>query len=70
MNLLKFTLLSSAVLLSLGQTAQAASVRLLDADIGAAAAYFSQLTGNSYVVEFSTDDKISASRTDLETTND
>lgn len=43
-------------------SAHAGSIRLLDADLGAAAAYFAQLTGYNYIVEFDTDDKISASR--------
>jgi len=66
MNIVK-TLCTAGIVITLGLgPAQAASVRLLDADLGAAAAYFSQLTGNSYIVEFDAQEKISTSRDDVD----
>ncbi len=66
MNIVK-TLCATGFAITLGLgPAQAATVRLLDADLGAAAAYFSQLTGNSYIVEFDAQDKISTSRDDVD----
>lgn len=62
-----FRLFAAMIIYLLGiSSSQAASIRLLDADLGAAAAYFAQLTGNIYIVEFETENKISASQDDIQ----
>ena len=52
----------SSLLAVIANIGSAASVKLLNAELGDAAAYFSQLTGNSYIVDFKTEEKISISR--------
>jgi len=52
----------SSLIAVIANIGSAASVKLLNAELGDAAAYFSQLTGNSYIVDFQTEEKISVSR--------
>ena len=45
----------------------AASIQLLNATLEEAAAYFSNLTGNSYIIEFDTENRFVVTRDDLDT---
>jgi type II secretory pathway component GspD/PulD (secretin) len=65
-----FKQLLLVIVLTLPLKAFAADIKLIDASLGAAAAYFSQLTGNSYTVQFKTDAKISIVRDDLSEATD
>jgi type II secretory pathway component GspD/PulD (secretin) len=51
----------------LASLSSAASIQLLNATLEEAAAYFSNLTGNSYIIDFETDKRFIVTRDDLDT---
>jgi type II secretory pathway component GspD/PulD (secretin) len=51
----------------LASLSSAASIQLLNATLEEAAAYFSNLTGNSYIIDFETDKRFIVTRGDLDT---
>ena len=51
----------------LASFSSAASIQLLNATLEEAAAYFSNLTGNSYIIDFDTDKRFIVTRDDLDT---
>ena len=62
-----FRLISFGIFAFLASFSSAASIQLLNATLEEAAAYFSNLTGNSYIIDFETDKRFVVTRDDLDT---
>lgn len=62
-----FRLMSFWIFVFLASLSSAASIQLLNATLEEAAAYFSNLTGNSYIIDFETDKRFIVTRDDLDT---
>ena len=62
-----FRLISFWIFAFLASFSSAASIQLLNATLEEAAAYFSNLTGNSYIIDFETDKRFVVTRDDLDT---
>ena len=62
-----FRLISFGFFAFLASFSSAASIQLLNATLEEAAAYFSNLTGNSYIIDFETDKRFVVTRDDLDT---
>jgi type II secretory pathway component GspD/PulD (secretin) len=62
-----FRLISFGIFAFSASFSSAASIQLLNATLEEAAAYFSNLTGNSYIIDFETDKRFVVTRDDLDT---
>ena len=62
-----FRLICFCIFTCLASFSSSASIQLLNATLEEAAAYFSNLTGNSYIIDFETDKKFIVTRDDLDT---
>ena len=62
-----FRLMYFWIFVFLASLSSAASIQLLNATLEEAAAYFSNLTGNSYIIDFETDKSFIVTRDDLDT---
>ena len=62
-----FRLIYFCIFACLASFSSSASIQLLNATLEEAAAYFSNLTGNSYIIDFETDKKFIVTRDDLDT---
>ena len=62
-----FRLICFCIFACLASFSSSASIQLLNATLEEAAAYFSNLTGNSYIIDFETDKKFIVTRDDLDT---
>ena len=61
-----FRLICFCTFACLASFSSAASIQLLNASLEEAAAYFSNLTGNSYIIDFETDKRFIVTRDDLD----
>ena len=62
-----FRLICFCIFACLASLSSSASIQLLNATLEEAAAYFSNLTGNSYIIDFETDKRFIVTRDDLDT---
>ena len=62
-----FRLIYFCIFACLASFSSSASIQLLNATLEEAAAYFSNLTGNSYIIDFETDKRFIVTRDDLDT---
>ena len=62
-----FRLICFCIFACLASFSSSASIQLLNATLEEAAAYFSNLTGNSYIIDFETDKRFIVTRDDLDT---
>ena len=62
-----FRLICFCIFTCLASFSSSASIQLLNATLEEAAAYFSNLTGNSYIIDFETDKRFIVTRDDLDT---
>ena len=62
-----FRLMSFWIFAFLASLSSSASIQLLNATLEESAAYFSNLTGNSYIIDFETDKRFIVTRDDLDT---
>ena len=62
-----FRVICFCIFACLASFSSSASIQLLNATLEEAAAYFSNLTGNSYIIDFETDKRFIVTRDDLDT---
>ena len=65
-----FRVICFCIFACLASFSSSASIQLLNATLEEAAAYFSNLTGNSYIIDFETDKRFIVTRDDLDTPNE